>query len=65
MQVKTFHFLSKIATACKVWSKMLQSFLSDHENITFFEISTSWKVSKYGVFPGPNTGKYGPEKLRI
>ena len=21
-----------------------------------------WKVSKYGVFSGPNTGKYGPEK---
>ena len=42
--------------------------------------STTYKVSKYGVFPGPyfpvfglntkiygvnNTGKYGPEKLRI
>ena len=33
---------------------------------------TVWKVSKYGVFSGPyflvfelNTGKYGPEKLRI
>ena len=23
--------------------------------------STMWKVSKYGVFYGPNTGKYGPE----
>ena len=23
---------------------------------------TAWKVSKYGVFSGPNTGKYGPEK---
>ena len=22
----------------------------------------AWKVSKYGVFSGPNTGKYGPEK---
>ena len=21
-----------------------------------------WKVSKYGVFSGPNTGKYRPEK---
>ena len=21
-----------------------------------------WKVSKYGVFSGPNRGKYGPEK---
>ena len=20
-----------------------------------------WKVSKYGAFSGPNTGKYGPE----
>ena len=24
---------------------------------------TAWKVSKYGVFSGPNTGKYGPEKI--
>ena len=23
---------------------------------------TAWKVSKYGVFSGPSTGKYGPEK---
>ena len=23
---------------------------------------TAWKVSKYGVFSGPNAGKYGPEK---
>ena len=23
---------------------------------------TGWKVSKYGVFYGANTGKYGPEK---
>ena len=22
---------------------------------------TAWKVSKYGVFSGPNTGEYGPE----
>ena len=28
-------------------------------------MSTTWKVSKYGVFSGPNAGKYGPEKLRI
>ena len=33
---------------------------------------TTWKMSKYGVFSGPdfsvfspNTGKHGPEKLRI
>ena len=24
--------------------------------------STAFKVSKYGIFSGPNTGKYGPEK---
>ena len=24
---------------------------------------TAWKVSKYGVFSGPNTGKYGTEKI--
>ena len=23
---------------------------------------TLWKVSKYGVFSGPNTGNYGSEK---
>ena len=23
---------------------------------------TLWKVYKYGVFSGPNTGNYGPEK---
>ena len=27
-----------------------------------FITSTAWKVSKYGVTSGPNTGKYGPEK---
>ena len=34
------------------------------------DLSTAWKVSKYGVFSGsyiplfsPNTGKYGPEKV--
>ena len=26
------------------------------------ETYTAWKVSKYGVFSGPNAGKYGPEK---
>ena len=24
--------------------------------------NTAWNVSKYGVFSGPNKGKYGPEK---
>ena len=23
---------------------------------------TVWNMSKYGVFSGPNAGKYGPEK---
>ena len=26
------------------------------------DFSTVWKVSKYGAFYGPHTGKYGPEK---
>ena len=26
-----------------------------------FGAITTWKVSKYGVISGPNTGKYGPE----
>ena len=26
------------------------------------KVFTAWKVSKYGVFSDPNTGKYGPEK---
>ena len=25
------------------------------------ELNTAWKVSKYGVKSGPNTGKYRPE----
>ena len=34
------------------------------EQLLFFELSaTAWKVSKYGVSSGPNTGKYGPEKI--
>ena len=24
-------------------------------------LSTAWKVSKYGVLPDANAGKYGPE----
>ena len=26
------------------------------------EHNTAWKVSKYGVFSGPNSGRYGQEK---
>ena len=26
-------------------------------------IGTAWKAPKYGVFSGPNTGKYGPQKF--
>ena len=33
---------------------------SDARKLIVFH--TAWKVSKYGVFSGPNTGKYGPEK---
>ena len=25
--------------------------------------NTAWKVSKYGVISGPNTGKYGTETI--
>ena len=25
-------------------------------------VDTAWRVPKYGVFSGPNAGKYGPEK---
>ena len=28
-------------------------------------IFIAWKASKYGVFYGPNTGKYGPEKNSV
>ena len=34
------------------------------ETIIFSISDTAWKMSKYGVFPGPNTGKYGPEKTQ-
>ena len=27
--------------------------------------TTAWKAFRYEGFPGPNTGKYGPEKLLI
>ena len=30
--------------------------------IIILQWNTAWKVSKYGVFSGLNTGKYGPEK---
>ena len=33
-----------------------------NSNLKFYFRLTAWKVSKYGVFPGPNAGKYGPEK---
>ena len=28
----------------------------------WYRCCTAWKLSKYGVFSGPNTGKYGPKK---
>ena len=28
----------------------------------YVNTSSAWKVSKYGVFSGPNPAKYGPEK---
>ena len=30
-------------------------------SIRFCVTDTAWKVSRYGVISGPNTGKYGPE----
>ena len=48
-----------------------QSDLNLFEEAECFPL-TAWNVSKYGVFSGlyfpvfsPNTGKYGPKKLRI
>ena len=47
---------------------LIESLLTSLQ-IKFFIISTAWKVSKHGVFPGPyfpvfglNTGKHEPEK---
>ena len=38
-------------------------FLHFSQNIVKYWVTlTAWKVSKYGVFPGPNTGKYVAEK---
>ena len=31
-------------------------------NTLLYEIFTAWRVSKYGVISGPNTGKKRPEK---
>ena len=35
---------------------------SDTKTGSCHENNTAWKVSKYGVFSSPNTGKFGPEK---
>ena len=41
----------------------LLCFLHFSQNIVKYWVTlTAWKVSKYGVFPGPNTGKYVEEK---
>ena len=39
---------------------MINSFMSIFNKNTGL-IYTAWKVTKYGVIFGPNTGKYGPE----
>ena len=35
---------------------------SNHQNDEISKKFIAWKVSKYGVFSGLNTGKYGLEK---
>ena len=42
---------------------MFESF-SESSNISKLKDLNVWKWSKYGVFSGPNAGKYGPEKTR-
>ena len=41
---------------------LLIRFIFSLEFVRFVFHCTAWKVSKYGDFYGPNTGKYGPEK---
>ena len=36
-------------------------FVSVRSKLTFPKIFIMWRVSKYGVISGPNTGNYGPE----
>ena len=57
-------------TLCKFMDLWTWNFhkLFSMEDIFFWYLSISrtatvWKVSKYRVFCGPNTGKYGPEKI--
>ena len=53
-------FLAEKKAKCKMVSLWL--FITSATNVEpFFVYYTAWKVSKYGVISGPNTGKYGPE----
>ena len=55
-KLPTFHLRSAPRTP-------LSTFLTLKEDFDDFDVSlTAWKVSKYGVFSGPNAGKYGPKK---
>ena len=49
-----------IAIELESTSNLSCNFCYDLQNI--LEFYTAWKVFKYGVFSGPNTGIYGPEK---
>ena len=48
------HFLRPKHLTFPFWWLCADSF-DDHIYLT------AWRVSKYGVISGPNTGKYGPE----
>ena len=51
-------FLSSFAL---VLSQTVYSVRLKHDK-TVLDKTAAWKMSKYVVFSGPNTGKYGPEK---
>ena len=43
---------------------MWEYFIENKSKIrTFWSSNTAWKVFKYWVFSGSNTGKYGPDLL--
>ena len=58
--VKNAHFQSESTSYLPNLVSQTQE--RNNPNKLFVIFDTAWKMSKYGLFSGPNTGKYGPEK---
>ena len=68
---RTFSLVTNIIF-CRTSYFCADLFVTCSELLSTVDDAAVWKVSKYGVFSDPyfpvfglNTGKYGPEKLRI